>query len=133
MSTEIIPAPTPDGEGNHDPGNSGDSNREGARRASEKSIPSREDCLKAMGAMPGLVGMRILKPAQANSIRAIYDSILDQHDRVRPGQSAPLADDDLLQLWRDQPHLIDLLEPLLSQEQLEMIMRKVRNDTDRQT
>jgi hypothetical protein len=35
-------------------------------------------------------------------------------------------------VWQDQPQLIDLLAPVLSQAQLAMIMRKVDNDDSRE-
>ena len=128
MSNEIASASGPDRERDDEsPRDAGSThNNTYSRRGADTPIPSPEDCLRAIAALPGLVAMRILTPAQSNSIRATYAAILQHHDRARHGQSAQLADDDVLKLWRDQPHLINLLHPILTQAQLDMIMRGAR-------
>lgn len=132
MSTEICATPTPDDEPKHDsqrdpgrPGHEGRSDRSGRR-----ATLSLDECLAAIAALPGLVAIRFLSPAQANSMRATYAEILRHHDRAQQGHPAQLADEDVLKLWRDQPQMIDLLEPCLTQSQLELIMRESR-DGDR--
>jgi hypothetical protein len=130
MTTEICPIPGSDDEPKHEsprdprpPGPDAHSDRR-RRRASL----SRDECLEAIAALPGLVAMRILSPAQANSIRATYAEILRHHDRAQQGHATQLADDDVLKLWHDHPQMIDLLQPLLTQSQLELIMRESRDD-----
>jgi hypothetical protein len=130
MSTDLCTGPSsddePKNESQRDAGRNG--NDDGCHRSPGNATPSHDACLEAIAALPGLVAMRILSPAQANSIRATYVEILRNHDRARQGQSAQLADDDVLKLWRDQPQLIDLLHPFLTQRQLELIMREARAD-----
>jgi hypothetical protein len=130
MTTEICTAPSPADEPKNESQRDAGRNRDDAHsnRSERSEIPSCEDCLQAIAALPGLVAMRFLTSAQANSIRATYVAILHYHDRNRQGHSAQLADDDVLKLWRDQPQLIDLLQPFLTQAQLDLLMREARDD-----
>jgi hypothetical protein len=127
MSNVIVATTEPDDES--DKQSSGQNDRRRKRAAS--AVPSREECLSAIAALNGLIALRILTSAQANSIGAGYVAILREHDRARQGTQRRLSDDDVRQIWNDQPHLIDMLESLLTDEQLEMVMRWSRSDEDR--
>lgn len=96
---------------------------------SRQAVPDEEQCLAALNKLPGLVALGILKPAQANAIRATYSEILRHHQRnqSRENQQGP-ASVDLLDAIRKQPELISLLEPLLSQEQIDLLMAEFAHD-----
>jgi|SRR4051812_11035281 hypothetical protein len=105
------------------------SNREtssGPRKA--RHIPTREECLQGIAALTALIAMGLLTPARANAIRANFLAILRSHESGSSSGSARVADEDLLRLWRTQPGLIDLIQPLLTPEQLDLVMREVRRD-----
>ena len=61
-------------------------------------------------------------------MRANFQAILRSHESSSSTGSARVADEDLLKLWRTHPGLVDLLEPLISAEQLDLVMREVRRD-----
>jgi hypothetical protein len=129
MTTDICPAPSSDDEPKHESQrDTGPKRHDAHSHRSSGATPSRNECLQAIAALPGLVAMRILSPAQANSIRATYVEILRDHDRAQQGHSPQLTDDDVLKLWQDQPQMIDLLHPFLTQSQLGLIMREARDD-----
>lgn len=105
---------------------------EGSGQASNSrrpgTIPTRDECLIGIAALNSLLVMRMITPAQANSMRANFMAMLRQYEPARQSPSAHLANESVLEIWRASPGLIDLLEPLLSAEQLEIIMREVRRD-----
>ena len=67
------------------------------------------------GSLPGLVALGVLKPAQANAIRGTYREILQYHQgsRARAGREG-LPTPDVLELARKDPHLLSMLEPILT-------------------
>ena len=90
----------------------------------KKRIPSREECLYAIHQLAGLVALGMLTSAQANSIRASYREILKHHDRAHVAAGgAGLADGNVLELARNHPEILSMLEPLLTDEQIAMVMR----------
>jgi hypothetical protein len=105
-------------------------NNHDAGRAADNGVPSREACQKAIAALPGLVAIRVLQPAQANSIRASYERILREYDRDRSAQRAHIPDGDLSKVYEQHPDVIDLIAPLLNAEQLQLLVdkAKVRRD-----
>jgi hypothetical protein len=126
MNTELL-LPSPGDEDPHDGPARGaaDSGAAGARQRRAPHIPSAEECLAALAHLAGLVALGILRPAQANAIRGSYREILQHHGRshARGSAQAAVSDADLLDLVRTNPALLNLLEPLLTKEQIDLVMR----------
>jgi hypothetical protein len=94
-------------------------------------IASAEDCLAALSKLVSLVALGILSTAQANAIRSTYTAILQYHERHQSGPSRTIADEkDLAKLLRKHPELAKLLEPLLSDEQIEILLRGGKDAAD---
>jgi hypothetical protein len=135
MSNDLIATSSPDedppnrDEADREPHNKQDTGSEERRRKKGAEIPSAEDCLRAIAALPGLIAIRALTNAQANSIRASYESILRHHERSQDAPARHASDDHILKLVREQPGLLDLLEPFLTQDQLTIIMKEFKDDT----
>ncbi len=85
-------------------------------------VPSREKCKRAIGSLPGLVAMKVLTPSQSNAIRAAYETLLKEHDKSQYGQQAQLSDEDVMNIYRMEPKLVSLIEPLLTTDQVNMVM-----------
>jgi hypothetical protein len=104
----------------------GANSRAGQRRTRARPHPGRtptpEECLAALGALPGLVALGLMSTARANSIRGAYAEILRWHGHAR-GQrdEGRLTDDDVLALARSNPEILSMIEPLLTDEQIEMV------------
>ena len=116
----VGPDPTDHTRGCHDPG---DCHRNDKRARSK--IPSEDECLQAIGQLGGLIAMGLLKPAQANAIRASFRDILQHHQRSQSRHDhAGIGDADVLDLMRKDPTILNMLAPLLTDEQLAMIMQQ---------
>jgi hypothetical protein len=128
MTSNIILTPAADADSESSGKTKESSQTAGAGRS--RTIPSRDECLQGIAALSGLVAMRILTPAQANTIRANFMAILREYEPARQAPSAHLPDEQVMELWRTHPELLDFIELLLTPEQLEMIMREVGRDAD---
>ncbi len=93
-----------------------------------RHIPTREECLQGIAALNGALALGLITPSKANSMRANFQAILRSHESSSATGAARVADEDLLKLWRTQPGLVGLIEPLLTPEQLDLVMREVRRD-----
>ena len=123
MSNSIVPSRQGAGDREHSKKrrpNGGEGQR---RRKKKFGIPSEQKCLHAMERLAGLVAMGLLKPAQANSIRAAYREILQYHRSRAKEADKNLANADVLELLRTDPKLLSLLEPLLTEEQVTMVTK----------
>jgi hypothetical protein len=97
------------------------------RRNAGQEFASAEQCLRCLTQIAGLVAIGMLTPAQGNSMGASYATILQYHQKT---QSAPVhgpATADVMQALRDHPELAAVLEPLLTDEQLEALMKEARD------
>lgn len=94
----------------------------------EGQIPSAEACLRALAQLAGLVALGVLKPAQANSIRASYREILQYHQKSQSREERQgLSNADVLDLVRKDPRILSMLEALLTDEQIAMAMKAVQD------
>lgn len=105
-----------------------DTTREDAAGQKRRKIPSLEDCLFALASLAGAVAMGLIKPAHANTIRASYTEILRHHQKNdsridRQG----LADADIMDMMRKDPKVFTIMEPFLTDAQIEMLMQNAKD------
>jgi len=132
MSSHLIPGPAgaePEKIGhdqahadNHDAG-ANRRRQQQRQRAKKPDIPSEEDCLGAIVQVARLVAMGLLETAQANAIRASFREILLHHRSKTKEAEKGVSNVELLDVLRKDPKLLSLFEPLLSQAQVEWILR----------
>ena len=91
-------------------------------------IPTREECMHALAQLPGLIAMKVFTPGQANAIRSTYESLLKEHGKSLIGQSRQLSDEDVMKVFREHPETLSLLEPLLTKDQVEMVIKGTKKD-----
>lgn len=105
-------------------GSRGSSGPRGSRHRRQSSILSEIECLKQLQDLSGLVAIGVMAPSRANTIRANLKETLTYHRR---NQSSPdgqkLPDADVLKLARENPEYLSMLEPFLTDEQLDIVMR----------
>ena len=71
---------------------------------------------------------RLLETAQVNAIRASFREILLHHRSKTKEAEKGISNVELLDVLRKDPKLLSLFEPLLSQEQVEWILRAGDSD-----
>ena len=141
MSALMLPGPDDSGTGKigceHGQGESCDnaagaraSRRRRQRHSKKPGVPSENDCLLAIAQVAGLVAMGLLKVGQANAIRAAYRDILSHHKGKAKEAEKSLSNSDVMDLLKKDPKLVNLLAPLLTSEQLDMVMNAGDEDTD---
>jgi hypothetical protein len=100
------------------------------QRAKKPDIPSEEDCLGAIVQVARLVAMGLLETAQANAIRASFREILLFHRSKAKEAEKGISNVEILEVLRKDPNLLSLFEPILSQEQVEWILRGGDSETE---
>lgn len=93
-----------------------------------RQIPTREECMHALAQLPGLIAMKILTAGQANAIRSSYETLLKEHGKSLNGQPRQLSDEDVMKVFREHPETLSLLEPLLTKDQVEMVIKGTKQD-----
>lgn len=105
-----------------------DATREDAADQKRRKIPSPEDCLFALESLVGAVAMGLIKPAQANTIRASYAEILRYHEKNESRNDRQgLADADVVELMRKDPKVLSMLEPFLTDGQIDLVMKHAKD------
>ncbi len=100
-------------------------------RQGRAPIASAEDRLAVLSRLGSLVTLGLLSTAQANTIRSTYTEILKYHERQQSGPSRTVVDEkDVGKLLRKHPEYAKVFEPLLTDEQIEMLMRGGKDDGD---
>ena len=105
----------------------GQSNRQSYQRQESKILDQRQ-CLAGLSRLPGLLAMGVVKPAQANAMRGVFKDLLDHHREDRQQVGKTLDTDDVVAKVRENPALLNLLAPLLTDEQIDMIMEAIKRD-----
>jgi hypothetical protein len=94
----------------------------------EPDVPSKKALLAKLDWLAGCVAMGALPPAKANSMRGIYATILSYLDDASSVGANALSDDDVLKILRESPELLKFIKPLLTKEQIALIVREATND-----
>jgi len=145
--TELLPAPSQNAQNNQsqrqaDENPAGDTrggNSSGGRNTPpgggagtrrRADIRSAEECVAALGQLPGLITMGLLSPAQANAIARSLREVLRYHEtqRAEAATGTTVHDDDLLRAVRENPQVLGLIEPLLTDAQVDMLMREATDE-----
>jgi hypothetical protein len=74
--------------------------------------------------------MGLLETAQANAIRASFREILLFHRSKAKQAEKGISNVEILEVLRKDPNLLSLFEPVLSQEQVEWILRGGDSETE---
>jgi hypothetical protein len=132
MSIPLLPPPGDEAEQRH---SDEDGEREKAaaqdrtrHRDGKPHVAGEEECLAALSRLPSLVALGLLSTAKANAMRASYMAIL-QHYRQKqsPAEQASVADYAMLDMLARHPDLANLLEPVLSAEQIASILARAKD------
>jgi hypothetical protein len=92
----------------------------GARRArTSRKIPTETECLQGLAALNEMLVLRLLSSAQASAIRANFKELLAHHRQHQRAPSGQKVDGDLLSLAQGDPKIAAMLEPFLSDEQID--------------
>jgi hypothetical protein len=115
--------------------NDGDPNRsERSRERNRKGsgIPSAEEILAMLLKLNGLVAMRIISTAQATVIQRSLRTILDYQARQAQGGQPGLPQEALAEICHEDPRILNLLEPFLTDAQVDWLMHG-RKDSDEES
>ena len=106
-----------------------DSTQSSLQRQPRSAAQSPDDILTALGQIPGLITMGLITTAQANAIRGVYSTMLQRHQHVgRSRDQAHLDDADVMQLLRENPSMLNMLSPLLTDQQIAAVMQQSDDD-----
>ena len=102
-----------------------------ARPRAKPRIASEEECLAGLSQLPGLLTLGVIAPKLADSMRGAFNSIL-QHYRHQPAGKVTNALDQprLQEIVRANPELVNLLEPLLTDVQIELLLKQSTDGDD---
>ncbi len=130
MSNLMIPGPGAEPEkggqdqAQNDAHGAGADRRHGQQQRTGKAdIPSEDDCLRAIAQVARLAALGMFKPAVANTVRSAYRDILQHYKGQVKEAEKNAASADVLEAVRNDPRMLSLLEPFLTQEQIDMIMK----------
>ena len=105
--------------------------RKASRPRQADSILSEAQCLAGLSRLPGLLAFNMIKADKSNAMLGAFREILRHHSSAKdPGRNAGIVDDDMLAVLRKNPELFQLLEPLLTDEQIELILNDEQDGKD---
>jgi len=108
--------------------------RDKSKRAKSQQVYDVQKCLEALSQLSGLLMLDYVRPAKANAIRSIMEVILRHHRETASTHSASSPKDiDIMSILRTRPELVNLFEPMLTDEQLETLMQQAKDGDDRET
>ena len=94
----------------------------------EPDVPSKRSLLVKLDYLAGCVALGVLPTPKANSMRGIYATILDHLDDASAVGAGALSDEDVLKTLRENSDLLKLIKPMLTKEQIALILREATND-----
>jgi hypothetical protein len=103
------------------------------RRPRKSKIFSRDDCLRFLSQLPGLITAEFLTPAEANAIHRVVETLLAESRTPQSTGSPQVLGKKIICIVRANPELLELLEPLLTDEQIESLMKDVMDDNQPET
>ena len=93
----------------------------------ETKIANVDECLRGLSQLPGLVATGVLSTTKANSMCGVYRTLLQHHRQTENAQQDQRINDDLLRMLSDHPKLMSLMEPFLTQGQVESLIIQAKD------
>jgi hypothetical protein len=93
-------------------------------RGEELHFSSKPQILHKLDQLPGLVAIGVLTPTKANSMRSIYQTMLSHLGDSAPSGGEVVTDEDVIKIMRLQPELLKVIQPFLTQAQLDLVIRE---------
>ena len=122
-SSQPPPAPQASAAGGEQRRSGSGPNRRKRRRASQQGPLTREAILEQLAALKGMVAAGWIKPAAANAMTRILQLMLQCLERGGPQRSgASIPEEILADAARRDPAIFELLEPFLTDEQINAIL-----------
>jgi hypothetical protein len=94
----------------------------------EPDVPSKKSLLAKLDHLAGCVAIGVLPAPRANSMRGIYATMLDNLDDESAVGAGVLSDDYVLKTLRENPAMLKLIKPMLTKEQIALVLREATND-----
>jgi hypothetical protein len=93
-------------------------------------IPDEDACLRALAQVPGLEALGYITNRQANTMTRVYSTILQHLDRKlrSPHDSQGITNANLVDAVRQHPEMLNSLEHLFTDEQIDEILKQVKED-----
>jgi hypothetical protein len=124
--TPLLPKPDPSDR------SSGTGKRSRGRADAGTNIPTVEEILEMLMRLNGLVTLNLISTSQASVIQRGLRTILDEvHKRAQNGLGG-LPHEVLAEICRRDPRMIDLLAPLLTDDQVQWLMGEATDGPDDQ-
>jgi hypothetical protein len=102
-----------------------------SRRRKAGQVMGQRECLEALSRLPGLLMMGIIEPTKSNAICSVLKAILSQHQIEHSKTSGSgLNGFDIIGVLRARPDLMSLLEPLLTDDQLDILTKDAMDGDD---
>jgi hypothetical protein len=97
------------------------------RRRTKLHVLSEDECLAALTQIPRMLLLGLITSRDANAMRSAVHAILQHHQKRQAGGNAPSVDDPrLVAALRANPDLASCLAPLLTDEQIERVLRQAK-------
>ncbi len=94
----------------------------------QNRAPRKEDILAKLEHLAACVVIGVVPTQRANAMRGIYATILSNlNDPTNPG-TASLSNDEVLEVLRESPTCLKFIEPFLTKEQIDLIIREAAHD-----
>jgi len=94
----------------------------GQRRTAQAPLLSADDCRRMLAQQIKFTTTKLISPAQANANTRILQTLLADARASEMAGPAPVVGDNVIQILRDSPDLLEFVEPLLTREQLAKIL-----------
>jgi hypothetical protein len=122
LANDIVLPPTGENPGDASSASAAADHEKSARQRRKGRLLSEDDCRRMLSELPTLVILKLISPAQANAMTRTLQVLLNE---TRASQSAGPAqvDENLFAKLRSQPELLTLMEPYLSDDHVDRIMR----------
>lgn len=127
------PSVPPDADPHPGPDSREDRSRDGGTRAAARprtgrfadGIPSEAQCLQQLTQITGLLALNQMEPARAVAMRGNIRELLEYHRRTDARAArAGISDADVADLAARDPQVLNLIASLLTDEQIESLMRR---------
>jgi hypothetical protein len=96
-------------------------------------ILGEQQCVAGLSQLPGLLAIGYMKAPTSNAMRAVYNDLLRYYERTgRDTAQTVQVDADMIAILRENPAMLNMLEPLLTDELLKMVLGEA-TDGDQKT
>lgn len=131
VSSDLMCGGQPDDRSGGEENGGAEESRPRSRRPGAYHVPSLEEIYSRIERVAGMIALGLMAPKAGAVLLSCLREMLKYHqNRSSPAGSSRIPDESLFEMAKKTPEILSMIEPLLTEDQVALVMKRPEGDAD---